>query len=246
MNNQKIDLIIMSYENEFEIFYSNINQAARSFYYHQEIQRQVHEDGLKHEKMPNGCFQHSKMFQSIQTNSQFWTGYNNSSIVFFVITLGRIFDNNKNSHRIEELVDEAKKSGLFTKKMLRERKMKGSDNAHEWIDCYMMDAQELSCADFKEIIEYATETRSKWESVKGLRNKIFAHQDIIDEAEKSAIYEKSKYSIFEEIIERLLTLECIFFNAFNNGKAPDFNYKNSMIKNAVVKDVQSLLERLSS
>lgn len=240
-----MDLITMVYEKEFEIFSSNIRQAARSFYYHQEIQRQVYEDGLKHENMPDGNFQYSKMFQAMQANSQFWMDYKQSSIVFCVITLGKIFDKNSKSHRIERLIKEASQSGLFTNKKLKERKIKGSDNAHEWIDNYMVNAQELSSNDFTNISKYAASTREQWENVKDLRNKIYAHQDVMDETKKSAIYEKSKYSVFEEIIGRLLTLEHIFFDAFYNGKAPDFSYKDSMIRDAVVKDVQSLLERLT-
>lgn len=235
----------MDYEKEFNIFSSNINQAARAFYYHQEIQRQVYDDGVKHQSLPDGYFQDSKMFQAMQANSQFWMDYKHSSIVFAIITLGRILDKNSNAHKIERLIKAARNSGLFNNDKLRERKIKGSDNADEWIDNYMNNAHELSSNNFAEILSFAEETRKKWETVKDLRNKIYAHQEALDDVKKAAIFKKSTYGAFEEIIERLLILEHIFLEAFHNGKLPDFDYKNQRIKNAVVEDVKSLLQRLS-
>lgn len=236
----------MGYEKEFEVFFSNINQAARSFYYHQEIQRQVYDDGIKHQNIPNGYFQNSKIFQAIEANSQFWMDYKHSSIVFAIITLGRILDKNANAHKIERLIETAEKSGLFKNEKLRERKISGSENAHEWIDNYMQGAHQLSDADFKKISEFVFETRRKWEGVKDLRNKIYAHQEAMDDQKKSLILENSKYVVFEDIIDRLLTVGHIFWDAFHNGKAPDFDYKNQQIKKGVESDVKSLLQRLSS
>lgn len=235
----------MDYEKEFNIFSSNINQAARAFYYHQEIQKQVYDDGEKYQNLPDGYFQDSKMFQAMQANSQFWMDYKHSSIVFAIITLGRILDKNSNAHKIERLIKAAQNSDLFNNDKLRERKIKRSDNADEWINNYINNAHELSSKNFSEILSFAEETRKKWETVKDLRNKIYAHQEALDDIKKVAIFKKSTYGAFQEIIERLLTLEHIFWEAFHNGKPPDFGFKNQQIKNAVVKDVRSLLDRLS-
>lgn len=235
----------MDYEKEFEIFSSNINQAARSFYYHIELNQQVYDDGIKHQKMPDGYFQDSKFYQAVDANAQFWMDYKHGSILFVVIVLGRIFDPNPNSYSINRLVKSARESG-FTNEKLRERKIKGSDNSDEWIEDYMSDAHELLDSDFEEISNYAKEACTKWSNIKDLRNKIYAHQDVIDEERKIGIFQQGKYSVLEELIEQLLTLEHIFFQAFHNGKKPDFDYKNEQIKNDVVKDVASLLERLSN
>lgn len=235
----------MKYEKEFNIFSNNINQAARSFYYHQEIQRQVYDDAMTHQNMPDGHFQDSKMFQAMEANSRFWGDYKNSSIVFSIITLGKILDKNTNCHKVERLIIAACMSGLFKNEKLRERKINGSDNAHEWIDSYMQNVHEFSDNDFINISAFAKETRNKWDGVRALRNKIYAHQEDMDGQKKAAIFEKSKYIVFEEIIGRLLTLEHIFWEGFNNGEAANFDYKNQQIKKAVESDVKSLLERLA-
>lgn len=63
----------MDYEKEFNIFSNNINQAARSFYYHLEIDKQTYDDGIKHENLAGGYFHHSRIYQA--TNSQFWIDF---------------------------------------------------------------------------------------------------------------------------------------------------------------------------
>jgi len=73
-----------TYEEEFKIFSSNVNQAARSFYYHREIEMQVYEDGIKHQELLKGNFQDSKLFQAMQANAQFWNDYNYSVLVYSV------------------------------------------------------------------------------------------------------------------------------------------------------------------
>lgn len=236
----------MGYEKEFGIFSSNINQAARALYYHQEIQKQIYEDGVKHQNLPEGYFQDSKMFQAMQANSQFWMDYKHSSIVFAIITLGRILDKNSNAHKIERLIKTARNSNLFNNDKLRERKIKGSDNANEWIEDYMKSTHELTDLDYNKITSFTEETRKRWEDVKDLRNKIYAHQEALDDNRKAEILEKSKYEVFEDIIDRLLTLEYIFWQAYHNGTAPDFDYKNQQIRKYIKDDVHSLLTRLTN
>lgn len=236
----------MNYEHEFEIFSSNINQAAYAFYYHIELQRQIQKDGLKHEKKRDGYFQYSKIFQGVSANAQFWNHYKYSSILTAIITVGRILDKPSTTHKIERLITAAESSDLFTRKSLRERKMKGSDNAHDWIDSFMNNTYELCAEDFKKIHDFVEHTRKKWESIKDLRNKVYAHQEVMDNLKKTAIFQKSTYAAFEDIIKRLLKIEHIFWEAFNNGKKPDFRFQNKRIHRYTKKDIQSLLNTLAA
>lgn len=233
------------YEQEFQMFSSNINQAARSFYYHREIQWQVYEDGIKHQELPEGYFQDSIMFQAMNANAQFWNDYKYSSLFYAIVTLGRIFDKNKNSHGIKRLVKVAKSSELFTKEKLRERKVSGSENAHEWIETYMQSVTDIAPEDYYHFLRHVVEAKKLWNNVKDVRNKLYAHQDVISAEKRSAILEKATYDTIEQIIKRLLTLESILFEAHHNGKKPDFEYVNTRIHSGVKSDVSSLLSRLS-
>lgn len=235
----------MSYQKEFQIFSSNINQAARAFYYHKEINRQIHEDGLKHDKPPESYYQYSKVYSSVQENARFWNDHDSMSITYTIIILGRVFDKPKKSHKIERLLDQAKQSRLFTNEELRKRKTKDSPNSFEWIDKYMEGSYELQDKDFLEIENFVKMTRKKWENIKDLRNKVFAHEEILEDEEKKRIYKNSNYQIFQEIISNLLTVEHIFWEAFNNGTKPDFNYQNTRIESYIKNDVTSLLGKVS-
>lgn len=229
------------YEKEFQIFASNINQAARSFYYHQEIQRQIYEDCQKQE---NGYFQYSKLYQAVDANAQFWNDYKYSSLLYTIVLLGRIFDKNKKSHGIRRLVKIAKKSGSFTTHKLRERKIKDSDNASEWIDDYMSEKKDIGSSEYFKFLRYVVETIKLWEQVKPVRNKIYAHQDVISDISKKGILEKAKYSVFEDLINRLLTIENAYWQAYYNGTSPDLGYRNEQVFNRTKEDVTSLLSRL--
>lgn len=234
-----------AYEQEFQLFSSNIHQAARSFYYHREIQRQVYDDGIKHQELPMGCFQNSKMFQAMNANAQFWNDYKYSSLFYAIVILGRIFDRNKKSHGIRRLTRIAKCSGLFTKEELKKRKIAGSENAHEWIDAYMEKVTDIRPEEYYRFLRYIVTTGKLWDEVKDVRNKLYAHQDVISAEKKSAILEKAKYDIFEKIIFNLLKTEEILWEVFHNGKKPDVDSASTKILDRVRSDVSSLLSRLS-
>lgn len=234
------------YEQEFQIFATNIRSAARSFYYHRELMHQVYTDGLKHQQLPNGYFQDSKMYQAMNSNSQFWETYNFSSIFHTILTLGRIFDKDPRSHSINRLSKLIKRSCIFSKEELRKRKISESDNANEWIDEYIDNVNEFSQEDYQSIFQYIAETLEHWDCVKDVRNKLYAHQDVLGFDRKSEIREKATYDVIEKIIARLLTIEHILWEAFHNGRTPYFEYTNKEIFEKAKADVSSLLSRLSN
>lgn len=231
----------MNYEEEFKIFSSNVNIAARSFYYHKEIQNQVFEDCKKYEYP-----QYSPLFQAIDANAQFWNDYKLQSILETIITLGRIFDKKKKSHGVKRLVKEIKDSGSFTKENLRKRKISESNNAESYIDAFMDNVSEFNINDYHSFLRYVVNTRKIYKvSVKGVRNKFYAHQDKLDIKQKEKILGKAQYGIIDDLISRLLTIEHILFDAYYNGKKPDLTYKNESVYRRVKDDVSKLLLRLS-
>ncbi len=127
---------------------------------------------------------------------------------------------------------------------VKERKIKDFDNANKWIDDYMSDKQDIKQSDYFKFLRYIVETIKMWKQVKAVRNKIYAHQDVLNDKVRYEI-ENVGYSQIEEIIQRLFTLEHILLEAFYNGSAPDFNFRNTATKVRVQKEISSLLSRLS-
>lgn len=231
----------MNYEEEFKIFSGSINSAARSFYYHREVQSQIYRDYKKYKH-----YNDSPLFKGVDANAQFWNDYNLQSISYCIITLGRIFDKNKKSHSVRSLVSVAKESRLFTIEKLRERKIADSDNASEWIDAYLIDKTNFNGDDYYGFLRYIASAAILWKNnIKGVRNKFYAHQARLSPKTKKEILDKAQYDVVEEIISKLLTIEYIMFQAFHNGKKPDFNYKNETVRASASKDISNLLLRLS-
>lgn len=235
----------MDYEQELEIFSSNINIAARAYYYYIEINNQVDQDGLYHQSLEGGHFIYSKKYQAMQANARFWNDYKYFTVQSLFICLGRIFtkDNCKNnkSHCLDRLLKKIRNTDVFKKEKLKERKK----NLLENLDEYMRNVHELSENDFTEIENFVLEAKNEWNKIKNVRHKIFAHQDLLNEDKKSEILKMADNLAIEKIINCLLTLEHILCEAFNNGKKPDYSYCNTRLQNSVRNDVEKLLERLS-
>ena len=235
----------MTYEKEFDIFSNNVGKAALTFHYHREFNERVYEDSPKqHNPQPNSL-QCSKIFMGVDVNAGFWKAYSYSSIVCIIISLGRIFDDNKKSHGLCRMIKLAKKSNSFAKVKLRERVISKSKIPSDKIEDFMKRTHELSTDDFSDIEEYSKVTKEKWDSIKDIRNKIFAHQDMMDDYKKEAIFQKCEYIVFEEIIDRLLTIENIFCEAYKKGSKPDFTYKDTYFRGMVSEDVSKLLLKLA-
>lgn len=227
------------YEDEFRIFSDNVNKSARSFYYHKEFNRQVLDDCRKQQ---NGHYGKSILYKSISANTQFWNDYNFSSLHYTVVILGRIFDKNKNSHGLCRLFTISKQNlNAFTTEKLRERKITGLGNADEWIDDYMSDKADIDPSSYLET--FIKETISFWDEVKHVRNKFYAHQAVINA--NNYILEEVKYEKYEKIINRLLTIEHVYWEAYNNGILPSLDYKNSDVHAQAKEEISNLLNRLA-
>ena len=233
-----------NYEKEFQIFASNTNQAARSFYYHKEIHGQVGDDIRKYQEIPEGHPGTSELFQAMNANAQFWNDFSNSSSLFSLVTLGRIFDKPSKSHGIARLIKEIQSTDLFSKSELRKRKIAGSDNSHEWIDGFMQNIRNTTREECDRFLLYVADTQKLWIEIKDVRNKLYAHQDIISPQKESEILGTATDEKIEKIILRLLTIKKALWEAFNNGANLNLEYGNTGLQMRVQTEVATLLDRL--
>ena len=109
----------------------------------------------------------------------------------------------------------------------------------------MKNTHELNALDFAKIEALKCEAEILWKDIKDIRNKILAHQDILNENKKNNILAKGKYEIFEKIISKLLTIRYILDAAYINGTKPDFAHKDIDIHSSIKTDIESLFSRLS-
>jgi hypothetical protein len=240
----------MTYEQEFQVFQTNINFAARAFYYSMAVDHLSSLRNSYNRKVQNAItagfnakiLDYNPVLMGLNATPRFWLDYRYMCTLSFVMALGRIFDRNKKSHGLGSLFKAAKRSGAFTLASLRERKT-NLDNTKDWSG-YMSNAHELSKEDCKEIIKFTIMIRKKWKVIKPIRNKILAHQEKLEEGKILEILKKGQYDRFEEIIQDLLTLENIFQGAFLNGTKPDYDFKNSWVKSEREEEVKRLFKLL--
>lgn len=183
----------------------------------------------------------------MNANANFWNHFTYSSLLTAIIILGRVFSKEKscgnNSHCLSRLISIIETTDEFKSKNLRKRKTEGSENFEDWIDSYMEGTHVLNESDFKDIRNLEKQTRDQWNKISYLRNKIFAHRDVL-KGNNLQTSENTTYQEIEKIIENLLILKNIFWQAYHNGRKPDFLYSNLEIEKDIKKDVASLFSRI--
>lgn len=227
----------MSYEKEFKIFSTNVEIAAMSFYYLVKIDTELIKS---FEDLPNEepC---STLYEAMNSNADFWQHHQHIAKLGFIITLGRIFDTTNNSYNSQRVLNMATNSDILSKPRIRERKIASSENAHTWIDQYIAEAHDFSSKDVNELTKYCSTIKHLWDKdLKDLRNKVYAHQDI-----SKPVFNKVERDVSEDIINRLLTIRHILWEAYTNGKKPDFAFKDKSVQLRVKKDITSLLEKIT-
>ena len=211
-----------NYDQEFQVFSTNVGLAARSFYC----------------LMAMGNFP----YQTNYWPDRFRRDHGYMYTLSLVIVLGRIFDRTKSSHSLKSLLKAAKDGEVFSRHSLLRRKQ-SLDHLRDW-SAYCEAAHEFSEKDCKEIIKFTIEIRKKWKIIKPIRNKILAHQEKLKEQKVLNLLKKGKYDYFEEIIQNLLTLENIFQQAAENGRKPDYTFIETGIKSRCEEMVRQLFGSL--
>ncbi len=174
-----------------------------------------------------------------------WRVITHSLQCTFFICLGRIFDKDKDSFSIYNLLKECKENiAEFSKTALRVRKC-GGGSEPEWLDDYIASAYEPDADDFA-----CLETEVvKWEEIyrtiyKPLRHKIFAHKDLKYIEDASLLFSKTNIGEIEEMLCFLHAIERYVWELLHNGRRYDLTDFKQEEEERVRQDVLSLLESL--
>lgn len=165
----------------------------------------------------------------------------------FFICLGRIFDQDKNSFSIYNLLKKCRENVVeFSKTALRVRKCGGGPEP-EWLDDYMGNAYEPDTDDFDCLI---TEVE-KWEEIyrtiyKPLRHKIFAHKDLKYIEDARLLFSKTNIGEIEEMLCFLHAIERYVWELLHNGRRYDLTDFKQEEEDIVRQDVYFLFESLKN
>ncbi len=185
----------------------------------------------------------SEGVRKINRNLDFWRIYESSLRTNMFIGIRRLYEAKSGTFNFQKFIDSCKNNiSLFSKDALRARKIRGSCNAHEWIDDYMKDIYEPNESDFDLLAKLV---REKSKKMKGpyidAATKIYAHAIHMDHASMNMLSEKLN---FEEIEEGLTSIWHAYeqtWHMFENGTQPHFEirpypYAQEVI-NSVIKQV---------
>jgi hypothetical protein len=137
-------------------------------------------------------------------------------------TLGRIFDQDSRSHSVHRLFMLAQQSkAIFGLDALRERKIEGSDTAHEWIDEYMAGCYTPTAADWARLTRHLNKCSEVFVAkYRPLRHKVYAHRDRLEKAELEGLFSATSYRELEKLLASICALYDALWNLYHNGRKP--------------------------
>ena len=219
------------YKKQYEHFSQEVSFVARTWHHHLQIEQRAMVD--------------NKFHAALNKAAQFWLDHRFMALQTTIIVLGRVFDKDSRAHSLSKTLVAAKNElEHFEKSELRKRKI-GIGETPNWLDAYLASAHELSADDLKNIrVEY-NKANSFWKKLEPLRNKIFAHGEILSDAERSSIYASAKTEDITSILQILLNISEALWQAEVNGKKPDFASDQTRTIAWAKKDIQELGDSLT-
>lgn len=185
-----------------------------------------------------------KILEALNKAPRFWLDYRYSNTQATVIFLGMIFDEDSRTHNIYKMLNLADKEiGFFSKVELRKRKSSPHEEP-DWLDEYIENAHELTREDLKLIRKQVKSAQDIWNKIKPLRNKIFAHNEILTDDERNNIIDAVKKTDMTNILQILLNVSNSLHEAELNGRKPDFSDDYQSPIKWAENDIESLISSL--
>jgi hypothetical protein len=139
----------------------------------------------------------------------------------FFIILGRVFDRSS-KHNVFKLLDLADRNRqVFSLDALAARKSAASTNADEWLPEYLLTAHVPNDVDFRRLRTRAKHYEKIYlSSYKKIRNRIYAHKEIVDSVRVQTLFSKTKVRELENMFIYLVKLHECLWNLLENGHEP--------------------------
>jgi len=159
----------------------------------------------------------------LNETSSFWRTVLRALLTASLVTLGRIFDQDKKSkHNIDRLLRTAQADlGVFSKEALTRRKCQRSPDADEWLVDYLQRAYVPTAKDFRRLRRYVAHRRQIDENkYRPLRNGVFAHKGVSEQAEIDALFARTKKRELQQLIVFLNRRHGALEDLLYNGRKP--------------------------
>jgi hypothetical protein len=181
------------FENELEIFRTEMQTAVQFFYAYLTIHAVARDRPAVHRLLSRAPLFWNTNLGALQTGS--------------FIALGRIFDQTSR-HNVDRLLKIAQTNlGIFSKTALGARKQRADPRVAAWLGAYLEDAYTPTPEDFRRLRSLVRKHRATYEAkYRDLRHKLFAHKEVSNPADVSALFAKTNVRELQRVLLFLLAL----------------------------------------
>jgi hypothetical protein len=199
----------MVFEQELEILRTEAEAAAQFLYAYLAIH-------MTAERNP-------EVVDLLNTAPLFWNTALGALQTSAFIVLGRVFDDDKDSHRVDRLLRLATDNlQIFTLDALAVRKQGNNPTRPDWLDDYMSTVYVPSVTDFQQLQKKVDEHRAVYRAkYKPIRNKVFAHKDIVSNANVHSLFSQTNIYEWQTLTLFLQSLHNTIWQLYVNGIKPE-------------------------
>lgn len=195
------------FEQELDVFRTEVETALQFFYGFLAIHSCAADTPAVH--------------RLLNTAPLFWNSTLGALQTSTFVVLGRIFDQSS-PHNIGILLALAQDNpSIFSKAALKRRKLASAPNAFSWIVGYMDTAYVPKPGDFRRLRGYVSKHRKTYlAKYQDLRHKVFAHREITDATQISALFARTNIREMQRMLLFCLSLYDALWQLFVNGRKP--------------------------
>lgn len=195
------------FEYDLEIFRTEVESALQYFYGYLAVHASAADTPTVH--------------QLLNTAPLFWNSILGALQTASFVVLGRIFDQ-KSIHNIGNLLALAENNpSIFSKAALGRRKLKSAANAKSWLADYLKEAYVPKGGDFRRMRGYVSKHRKAYQAnYRDLRHKVFAHKEITDATQVSALFARTNIREMQRMLLFCLSFYDALWGLYFNGRKP--------------------------
>lgn len=180
--------------------------------------------------------------RALNRSALFWKTILGALQTATFITLGRIFDQGS-AHNVDRVLGIAQRHpNIFSKAELGKRKQAQAATPPAWLPAYLLEAYVPKAIDFRRLRVHVNKRRKIYEArYRDLRRKVFAHKELINEADVSALYAKTNIRELQRMVTFLGSLHDALWQLYFNGRKPILHPRRYSLKR--MRDLPSPAER---
>ena len=190
---------------------------------------------------------HPVALQRMNRYPEFWLSIRHAQQTTFMITLGRVFDNDRRSHSIHRLLKEMiSHPEYFSREAFANRRRGPSPGPDpEYLADYLRDVFEPNKASLEKLEAALKPISDKYKvSFCPIRNKLFAHRDMLDKQSINALVSKGLIVDLEEILHFLHDLLDCIWQLIHNGREPNLGHAGYNYRERAKRATEGVLEQL--